>query len=908
MNTTQNHHGQATNTSPARSPIHRTLPAVAVVTVLGAVLGACLPVSGYEWEVRRALAPDQTPQWSAAGYLPAWDVTFGDEGFGFRIAGDDDGHYRGTVLVATPVELPDPMPPGFRIRLRYKTRCAQDSPPRSGNAILAFYTPDTWQQFDPSLRPTRKFDVREKNQGPLCHVPIGTQGDDVLQWREWKSGELRHLLRPHAGQTVMLAIAWSAHHFHVEEWAEFDRVRIVTRTEDQLMGEFYESLDLKRPELVAVARAVKQADWKEAAGALASHYRRRKSPPAPPLAKSGSVPAAEKIVDHVFSLAGCPPHQLAPRIQWNEDPFDYEQWAISLNRHSHWRTLGAAYAGTKDERYAREFVAQLRSWIDRMPVAIGRHFVEGPYSVAGKSPLSLDAGIRMAQSWFSAFYYFLPSPSFTDDDVVAMLRSFRRHAIYLMDPRHFRSGSNWGAMEAAGLLHLGCMLPEFQEAETWRDTAIQRLYQELDVQVYPDGAQMELTPGYHGVTLGNLLGAVDVARRTDTELPEDFVAKLERMFDYYVRIAMPDRTTPLLNDSWTGGIKGYLDKGLALFPHREDFRYLTTDGKRGTPPPYTSTMLPYAGWHVMRSGWETDACYLLLDAGPFGTGHQHEDKLSILVHAFGRLLIREAGRYSYDDSPWRRYSLSTRGHNTIMVDGLDQRHRAVRESFHTDRPVDTTWVTTAALDFASGDYTLGYGREENVPVEHRRSVLFIKPRLWLVVDRLHAGDDLPHKVQSLFHLDVSDVEVDPATGTVVTTDASGPNVALLPVGFDGWQIEIVKGQTEPIVQGWLPTAKHNVLRPVPTAVYHRLVVGDAMIAYVIAPLKPGEAVPRVTPLALGPTGSPESFAFEIVGPADVAYTVLWNDRPGSPVEAAGRQTAARVAVFNQDNTLRAEIP
>ncbi len=146
-----------------------------------------------------------------------------------------------------------------------------------------------------------------------------------------------------------------------------------------------------------------------------------------------------------------------------------------------------------------------------MPVLIGRNYVEGPYSAAGRSPLSLDAGIRMGQTWFPAFYYFLPSPSFGDEDVLAMLQSFRRHAEYLMNPLHFKAGSNWGAMESAGLLHIGCYLPEFRDAVRWRETAIERLYDELDRQVYPDGAQKELTPGYHGVTLRNMLGANDVA-------------------------------------------------------------------------------------------------------------------------------------------------------------------------------------------------------------------------------------------------------------------------------------------------------------------------------------------------------------------------------------------------------------
>jgi hypothetical protein len=626
------------------------------------------------------------------------------------------------------------------------------------------------------------------------------------------------------------------------------------------------------------------------------------------LATSGSTEAADRIVAHEFQFVGCPPFNVGPEIKWNEDPFDYEQWAIALNRHSHWLTLGAAYAGTKDEKYAREFAAQLRSWLGAMPVHLGAHWVEGPFDDAGKASLSLDAGIRMGQTWFPAFCHFLQSPSFTDGDLAAMLGSFRDHALYLMDPQHFKAGSNWGAMEANGLLHIGCMLPEFTEAATWRDTALRRLHSELDNQVYPDGAQMELTPGYHGVTLSNLLGAVEVARRCSVQLPADFETKLERMFDYYACIADPAGRTPPLNDSGAGGIGGWLQKGLAVFPERADWRYLLTDGKEGTPPPYTSVRLPYAGWHMMRSGWDKDACYLMMDAGPFGTGHQHEDKLSILVHAFGRPLIVEPGTYSYDRSQWREYVLSTRGHNTVMVDGLDQRHRSHPESFKSAKPVDTTWVTTDSFDFAAASYTLGYGREENVPVDHRRSILFAKPRLWLVVDELHAKDDKPHKYESLFHLDAPSASADNATGVVVTQHPAGANLALIPVQFDGWQVDLVEGQEKPVVQGWLPTGKHNVLRPVPTAVYHRTASGEARIAYLLAPLREGEPIPSVTVLPTEGASAVGSFAARIHGADGARFTVLWNGKPGTELRAGGLSTSSRVALCAEDGKLLGEVP
>ena len=50
-------------------------------------------------------------------------------------------------------------------------------------------------------------------------------------------------------------------------------------------------------------------------------------------------------------------------------------------------------------------------------------------------------------------------------------------------------------------------IDEFKEAADWRKTATDRLYAELDKQVYPDGAQIELSTGYHQVSLTNFVKA-----------------------------------------------------------------------------------------------------------------------------------------------------------------------------------------------------------------------------------------------------------------------------------------------------------------------------------------------------------------------------------------------------------------
>ena len=620
------------------------------------------------------------------------------------------------------------------------------------------------------------------------------------------------------------------------------RVNVLPADRDQRL---FDALDLGREELREVKAALDRSDVARAKAALVAYFRARAKPVGPELSPDGSASglrAANEICDHVFRFTGCPPTQLERVIQWNEDPHHYDQWAIALNRHFHWVTLGRAYAATKDEKYAREFVEQLNSWVQAMPVRIGPRFLEGPFLERGRTPLSLDAGIRMAQTWWPAYCYFKDSPSFDVEAQFRMLRSFLDHAHYLMDPRTFRVGINWGAMEGAGLMHLAVMLPEFKEAPAWLRTACARAVEAQKAQVYPDGAQIELTPGYHWVTLLNFLSMLDVTRRNDVKLPIAFQEGLEKMFEYFIAIAMPDGKTPGLNDSGKLWISQPLRQGLELFPQRADFEFFASDRKRGAAPAQTSWTLTNAGWYVMRTGWKPDDRYLFFEAGPFGAAHQHEDKLNLVVHAGGRTILTEGGTYSYDTSDWRRYILSTRAHNTVMVDGLEQNRSKKPETWVVWNSGKNRWQTDPDFDFAEGCYDSGYGPTNAVRVTHTRQVIFAKPDYWLVLDTLTPADDREHRYEAMFHLDADDAVVDPVTKSV-SVEYGGNGFRIRPLRADGMAIEIIKGQKQPAVQGWLPTGRHNELKPIPTAVYRWTARGPVVTAFVLEPRRMREPWP-----------------------------------------------------------------
>lgn len=554
-----------------------------------------------------------------------------------------------------------------------------------------------------------------------------------------------------------------------------------------------------------------------------------------------SSTAAERVLKHTFTVGGIP-HTFGERMDWGFNPTTapgskYEadhEWTWQLNRHGDWATLARAYRTTDDERFAKEFDAQFAGWVRDCPV---------PVDTADQRPYSkwrtIEAGIRMFSTWPSVFATFRKSPSVRDETLVSMVKSMMEHGRYLR--RHPTTG-NWLTMEMNGLYHVGVLLPFVKEAKDWRDFAAARLLAELDTQVYPDGAQIELTPGYHNVALGSFLGPVDAAAAYKYSLPQGYMAKLERMFAYNLWVMRPDRDASRWNDSWHVDVLGTLSKGFTLFPARKDFQWIATAGREGTPPDHTSHFFPYAGQVVMRSGWDRDALFLGFEAGPFGYGHQHEDKLSLVIFAYGKDLLVEGGSYAYDASKWRRYVLASAAHNVVLVDGQGQaRGGQPRQNYIVDKPVDLAFRSNERYDYARGFYNEGFGKRDQRPARHTREVLFLKPeQLFVVCDTLESLDGKPHSCETLWHLDVNSVDVDAQTGIVETRDA-GANLRIVPFCDKGLKARVVKGQETPTVQGWMPLG-HGIrgVRPIPTVVYDCQSAEPVACLTVFQPLRDGK--------------------------------------------------------------------
>lgn len=117
---------------------------------------------------------------------------------------------------------------------------------------------------------------------------------------------------------------------------------------------------------------------------------------------------------------------------------------------------------------------------------------------------------------------------------------------------------------------------------------------------------------------------------------------------------------------------------------------------------------------------------IVFKSSPFGTqSHGYEANNSFLLWGYGkRLLIRSGYRDSYGSDHHKNWMWSTRSVNCIRINGEDQPKRSPKAKGEI-----TAFKTTKSMDIVVGK-TKGF----------TRAILFVKPELMVVYDRLEADE------------------------------------------------------------------------------------------------------------------------------------------------------------------------
>lgn len=631
------------------------------------------------------------------------------------------------------------------------------------------------------------------------------------------------------------------------------------------------ALDLNHSGLESVKTAEEKGDRKAASEALLAYF--QSNPAGAPFRpinwNSFRNWDADEMLKDVYSVQGVKdtmPRREDGFLKWNHIPKGGDlQYGALLSRFGHIDIALRRYKETGDREYLEYAYANTADFILGNPV---------PQPVAGKQMnaemfkgnqvwLTLNAALRL-RSFIKIFYTLQQIEPRNDAGLLLLLSSISEHAEFLQC--HGGEGSsNWSTTEMESLLQVAVAFPEFNGSKAWANRASTRYAEILTQAIYPDGAQQELATGYGVIGMNSSVGMYHMLNEAGLNIPEQLVDSIRSQISHYAWTMDPAGSVLAHGD--TDNQRGKLRESITELAREfavPEALYIATDGREGTAPQNPpSRFFNWSGFGVSRDTCNKTSQWSVFNAGPYGIGHYHMDKLSIVLYNKREILV-DPGRYSYSSSGgWvDQYFHSTRGHNTIAIDGFDQytpgwqedkglpeEERNHKYNLRSVEPLgeNEKAVLTPEADFFLGRTYTGYRKGANGPrmpgdAVHERAIHYQRGKFWVVVDRITSNQ--PRKLEAFWHFHPGCQKVEVlADGSVATLDANQGNLLILPIeGSVRLNGALYKGQEKPFKQGWFSEAM-NQKEPSYDAVYTGKAQEKSYFGWLLIPFE-GDQAPK----------------------------------------------------------------
>lgn len=355
---------------------------------------------------------------------------------------------------------------------------------------------------------------------------------------------------------------------------------------------------------------------------------------------------------------------------------------------------------------------------------------------------------------------------FDPEDVYPLRFDLRRWPLIL-------NSTNLKVIPIAGLMMAGCrMYGRHPQAQRWIDLALQSA-QAFATMYGPDGSYDEGV-GYWGYTSLHLALALEVLYRRTGADHRDLI-NFPGTARYALAMAMPTVGEPKgcvnVGDAWTMG-----DISVAAWTARNQkdpvaqwvaanigvvqshFAIVWYD-------PRVKSKAPTAALHnvrlandvvIGRTGWtERSSVAALRSGGP--ANHEHADRNSVLFAAHGERLFHDPyhAAYSYTQPHW--LLRLTSAHTAVLIDGKGHQYHDGHEG------TNASWAEAHVVAYedrkgdllVTSDATEAYRLVLPAVQMVRRTMLFLKPDILVLLDRIRVNDAaLP--VQLRFQVDDDD--------------------------------------------------------------------------------------------------------------------------------------------------------
>lgn len=334
---------------------------------------------------------------------------------------------------------------------------------------------------------------------------------------------------------------------------------------------------------------------------------------------------------------------------------------------------------------------------------------------------------------------------------------------------------------AKALIYAGFFF-EGSESNSWLNTGLSILKEQIPEQILSDGGHFELSPMYHALALEDMLDLVNIAEAFGRiDLAKRWREVIPPMISWLQTMSHPDGRISFFNDSTFGFAP----------ENAELFEYASRVGILPTVLPKLPKFLAVSGYARLESGKAIIVADIAKVGPDYLPAHSHADTLSFEMSLDGRRIIVNSGISEYGIGPERLRERGTSAHSTLSING--QNSSEIWSGFRVGRravPVDVSITNDHDTFLVSAGHT-GYRYLTGAPTHYR--TWFLDQENLKVVDKVLGRGHV--NIQSWLHLGEGLKAKLLRPGKIEIFDERKIRIAT--ITFKGSEVRIIKSSWNP---------------------------------------------------------------------------------------------------------------
>lgn len=251
----------------------------------------------------------------------------------------------------------------------------------------------------------------------------------------------------------------------------------------------------------------------------------------------------------------------------------------------------------------------------------------------------------------------------TGDELVQSL--LKQHQQFLFEDENYVYGNHGLMMDRT----LYAITKELKNDSTYISKSLYRMEKLFDETFTINGINIENSTSYHLYNLDLfLLIQKKLLNYFNDSISKTFDKKIEKALKYVAIFSSPSGKFPNFGDGGRFNINQLSERLTREFYLENPYiLYIYTNGEKGKKLEQQSYYFDKEGYYY----YKDDETFITFKSGKIINNHKHADDLSISYIFNEEDILVDSGTYTYQMSNIRKYFMSSRAHNTILIDNAN---------------------------------------------------------------------------------------------------------------------------------------------------------------------------------------------------------------------------------------------